>query len=46
MRRCGKSALLLVLFRNYLLQQNISADHIISIALYDRLNQKLGNPGY
>ena len=44
MRRCGKSTLLQVLFRDYLLKQNIPADHIISIALDDRINQKLRNP--
>ena len=44
MRKCGKSTLLRVLFRDYLLKQNIPADHIISIALDDRINQKLRNP--
>lgn len=44
MRRCGKSTLLQVLFRDYLLKQNIPNDHIISIALDDRLNQNLRNP--
>ncbi len=44
MRRCGKSTLLQVLFRKYLLQQNISADHIISIDLDNRVNRKLRNP--
>ena len=42
MRRCGKSTLLQVLFRDYLLKQNIPTDHIISIALDD--NQALRNP--
>lgn len=32
-RRCGKSFLLNVLFRNYLLGQNVSPDNIISIEL-------------
>lgn len=32
-RRCGKSFLLNVLFRNYLLEQGVSADNIISIEL-------------
>lgn len=32
-RRCGKSYLLNVLFRNYLLGQNVPSDNIISIAL-------------
>ena len=44
MRRCGMSTLLRVLFRDYLLKQNIPADHIISIAVDDRINQKLRNP--
>jgi predicted AAA+ superfamily ATPase len=44
MRRCGKSTLLQVLFRDYLLRQNIPTDHIISIALDDRINRKLRNP--
>lgn len=44
MRKCGKSTLLRVLFRDHLLKQNIPANHIISIALDDRINQKLRNP--
>lgn len=32
-RRCGKSFLLNVLFKNYLLRQNVSPDNIISIEL-------------
>lgn len=32
-RRCGKSFLLNVLFKNYLLEQGVSADNIISIEL-------------
>jgi len=43
-RRCGKSTLLQVLFRNYLLENNVSPDHIISINLDDRKNQDLRNP--
>lgn len=44
MRRCGKSTLLQVLFRDYLLAEHIPADHIISIALDDRRNQRLRDP--
>lgn len=44
MRRCGKSTLLQVLFRDYLLEHGITEDHIISIALDDRVNKKLRNP--
>lgn len=32
-RRCGKSYLLHTLFRNYLLDQGVSKDHIFSIEL-------------
>ena len=32
-RRCGKSFLLFELFKNYLLEQGIQADHIIQINL-------------
>lgn len=44
MRRCGKSTLLQVLFKDYLLKQGTPSDHIISIALDDRINLKLRNP--
>ena len=43
-RRCGKSYLLLKLFRDYLLASNVAADHIISIALEDRGNKYLQDP--
>ena len=43
-RRCGKSFLLFNLFREYLENQGISSDHIISIALDDRMNRKLRDP--
>ena len=32
-RRCGKSYLLHVLFRNYLLEQDVPEDHILSFEL-------------
>lgn len=44
MRRCGKSTLLQVLFKDYLIKQDTPSDHIISIALDDRINLKLRNP--
>lgn len=43
-RRCGKSFLLFNLFRQYLESQGIASDHIISIALDDRMNRKLRDP--
>ncbi len=43
-RRCGKSYLLNQLFYNYLLQNNVSQDHIIKIALDDSDNDELLNP--
>ena len=43
-RRCGKSFLLFNLFRKYLEQQGTDLQHIISIALDDRMNRKLRNP--
>ena len=43
-RRCGKSYLLFELFRNHLLQEGVVDDHIIRIALDDRMNKKFRNP--
>ena len=43
-RRCGKSFLLTTLFHNHLLSEGIAEDHIIEVALEDRMNQKLRNP--
>lgn len=43
-RRCGKSYLLFELFKNYLLENNISKDHIIMIDLENRENRKFRNP--
>ena len=42
-RRCGKSYLLFHLFYNYLLQEGISKDHIICIALDDDEHEELLN---
>lgn len=44
MQRCGKSTLLQVLFKDYLIKQDTPSDHIISIALDDRINLELRNP--
>ncbi len=38
--KCGKSYLLLTLFRRHLLEKNIPEDHIISLALDDSANNK------
>lgn len=43
-RRCGKSYLLFKLFYNYLIESGVTKDHIIKIALDDRLNKKYRNP--
>ena len=39
-RRCGKSYLLFKIFRNHLLEQGVTPDHIISLALDDILNEE------
>jgi predicted AAA+ superfamily ATPase len=43
-RRCGKSYLLFNLFHDYLASKDISASHIIEVALDDRSNKELRNP--
>lgn len=43
-RRCGKSVLLFELFRNYLLEQGISEEQIITIALDQQKYYKFRNP--
>ena len=43
-RRCGKSVLLFELFRNYLLEQGISEEQIITIELDQRKYYKFRNP--
>ncbi len=43
-RRCGKSYLLFNLFYNYLINKGINEEHIIRIALDDRINKELRNP--
>lgn len=43
-RRCGKSFLLFVLFKKYLLETGIEQDHIIEIALDGIENEELRDP--
>ena len=43
-RRCGKSYLLFTLFHEYLVSQGIDEEHIIEIALDDRMNVSLRDP--
>lgn len=43
-RRCGKSYLLFKIFHTHLIEQGISKDHIIEIALDDRRNRYLRDP--
>ena len=43
-RRSGKSFLLFNLFHNHLIETGINEDHIIEIALDDRLNKNLRDP--
>ena len=43
-RRCGKSYLLFHLFHNHLLEEGVSEDHMIEVALDDRRNKALRNP--
>ncbi len=44
MRRCGKSYLLLTLFRQYLLENGTQENHIITVDLEDRENKALRDP--
>ena len=43
-RRCGKSFLLSTLYANWLREQGVGNDHIITINLEDRRNKKLRDP--
>ena len=43
-RRCGKSYLLFTIYRNYLLENGVEANHIISLALDEIKNQRYRNP--
>ena len=42
MRRCGKSYLLFTIFRNYLLETGVSADHIIDMPLIPTKTKSIG----
>ena len=43
-RRCGKSYLLDPIFKEYLIEQGISKDHIIKLSLDERTNRKYLDP--
>ncbi len=43
-RRCGKSFLLFNLFYEFLIKQGVKDNHIIKVALDDRINKELRNP--
>ena len=43
-RRCGKSYLIFRIFRNYLLDEGIDEDHIITIELDQRKNRRYRDP--
>ena len=43
-RRCGKSYLLDPIFKDYLIEQGISKDHIIKLSLDERTNRKYLDP--
>lgn len=45
-RRCGKSYLLFELFYKHLLSNGVKDNHIIKIALDDRMNKKFRNPDF
>ena len=46
LRRCGKSYLLKFIFRDYLLEEGILADHIIVIDLEDKRQAAFKDPDY
>ena len=43
-RRCGKSFLLFTLYKEYLLQSEVSPDCIVALALDNALNAKYRDP--
>ena len=43
-RRCGKSYLLNTIFKNYLVEQGIDAEHIIQLSLDENKNKQYLNP--
>ena len=46
LRRVGKSYLLKTLFKDYLLEEKVSKDHILIIDLEDRKQKAFCNPDY
>ena len=46
LRRCGKSYLLKFIFRDYLLEEGVSADHVIVIDLEDKRQAAFKDPDY
>ena len=45
-KRCGKSYLLFDIFYNYLVQNGVDKEHIISLQLDDRMNIRYHNPDF
>ncbi|MDY5853013.1 MAG: ATP-binding protein [Bacilli bacterium] len=45
-KRCGKSYLLFDIFYNYLVQNGVDKEHIISLQLDDRMNIRYRNPDF
>ena len=45
-KRCGKSYLLFDIFYNYLLQNGVDKEHIISLQLDDRMNIRYRDPDF
>lgn len=43
-RRSGKSYLLMTIFHNFLLEEGVAEDHIITVDLENRRNKALRNP--
>lgn len=43
-RRCGKSYLLNVIFKDYLIKQGVNQEHIIQLSLDENKNKKYLNP--
>lgn len=43
-RRCGKSYLLMTIFRNFLLEEGVKNDHIITLDLENKRNIRLRDP--
>ena len=44
LRRCGKSYLLKFIFRDYLLEEGVSADHVIVIDFEDKRQAAFKDP--